>query len=204
AILTDPAVDNLSSFVGVDGATNSTINSGQMLINLKPSHGSQADVMQRLRALAARTAGVTLYLQPTQDLTVDAESGPTQYRVSVEGSNTQQVDDWAVTLAGAMAQDRKLQNVTTDAADKGLSAFVNIDRDTAARLSITPAAVDDALYSAFGQRFIATTSTETNQYRVILETRPSDATPQGLAGVQLQSAGGATPLATVASIKEQT
>ncbi len=204
AVLTDPAVDNLSSFVGVDGATNATLNSGQLLINLKPNHGSQAQVMQRLRDLAANVAGVQLYLQPTQDLTVDAESGPTQYRLAVEGANTQLVNDWAVRLANAMAQDRKLQNVTTDAADKGLSAFVNVDRDTAARLSITPAAVDDALYSAFGQRIISTIFTETNQYRVILESRPSDATPAGLSEVQLQSAGGSTPLSAVATIKEQT
>ncbi|HEX2817353.1 MAG TPA: efflux RND transporter permease subunit, partial [Phenylobacterium sp.] len=204
AILTDPAVDNLSSFVGVDGATNATLNSGQLLINLKPSHGAQAKVMQRLRDLAANVAGVQLYLQPTQDLTVDAESGPTQYRLAVEGANTQLVTDWAVKLTAAMAQDKKLQNVTTDAADQGLSAFVNVDRDTAARLSITPAAVDDALYSAFGQRIISTIFTETNQYRVILESRPSDSTPTGLSEVQLQSTGGSTPLSAVATIKEQT
>ena len=204
AILADPAVDNLSSFVGVDGANNSTINDGQMLINLKPHHGSQPEVMQRLRDRASRIPGVELYLQPTQDLTVDAESGPTQYRVSVEGANTQQVKDWTVKLAAAMADDKKLQNVTTDAADQGLSAFVDVDRDTAARLSITPAAVDDALYSAFGQRIISTIFTDTNQYRVILESRPVEATPAGLASVQLQSTGGTTPLATVASIKEQT
>ena len=203
AVLTDPAVDNVSSFIGVDGATNSSINSGQLLINLKPGHGSQAKVMQRLRDLAGQVPGVALYLQPTQDLTVDAESGPTQYRVSVEGANTQQVNDWAVKLVGAMAKDSKLLNATTDAADLGLSAFVDIDRDTAARLSITPAAVDDALYSAFGQRIISTIFTETNQYRVILEARPSEATPAGLAGVQLQSTGGSTPLAAVATIKEQ-
>ncbi|MFI4964062.1 MAG: efflux RND transporter permease subunit [Caulobacterales bacterium] len=203
ALLTDPAVANISSFVGVDGATNASINSGQLLINLKPSHGSQAKVMQRLRGLASQTPGVALYLQPTQDLTVDAESGPTQYRVSVEGANTQQVDGWAVKLADGLAQDRKLQNVTTNAADRGLSAYVDIDRDTAARLSITPAAVDDALYSAFGQRIISTIFTETNQYRVILEAQPSEATPAGLAAVQLQATGGATPLASVATIKEQ-
>ncbi len=203
AILADPAVDNLSSFVGVDGANNSTINTGEILINLKPDHGSQPKLMQRLRDRAAHVAGVQLYLQPTQDLTVDAESGPTQYRVSVEGANTQEVKDWTVKLAGAMANEKRLQNVTTDAADQGLSAFVDIDRDTAARLAITPAQVDDALYSAFGQRIVSTIFTETNQYRVILESRPSDATPAGLAEVQLQSTGGATPLAAVASIKEQ-
>jgi multidrug efflux pump len=204
AIMEDPAVENVSAFVGVDGANNSTLNSGQLLINLKESHGNQAKVMQRLREKAAQIAGVQLYLQPTQDLTVDAESGPTQYRVSVEGSNTQEVKDWAVKLTNAMAEDKKLQNVTTDAADLGLSAFVNIDRDTAARLAITPAAVDDALYSAYGQRIISTIFTETNQYRVILESSPSDATPQGLANVQLQSTGGSTPLTAVATIKEQT
>jgi len=203
-ILQDPAVANLSSFVGVDGANNSTINDGQLLINLKPNHGSQPKLMRRLRERAAQVPGVQLFLQPTQDLTVDAESGPTQYRVSVEGANTQEVKDWAVTLAAAMAKDKKLQNVTTDAADKGLSAYVDIDRDTAARLAITPAAVDDALYSAFGQRIVSTIFTETNQYRVILESRPSDATPQALGEVQLQSTGGSTPLAAVASIKEQT
>ncbi|HXA40732.1 MAG TPA: efflux RND transporter permease subunit [Phenylobacterium sp.] len=204
AVLEDPAVENLSSFVGVDGATNATLNSGQMLINLKPNHGSQAKVMQRLRDRAAGVPGVQLFMQPTQDLTVDAESGPTQYRVSVEGANTQAVDDWAVKLTGALTQEKKLANVTTDASDKGLSAFVNIDRDTAARLGITPASIDDSLYSAYGQRIVSTIFTETNQYRVILESRSTDATPRGLADVQLQSTGGSTPLSAVSTIKEQT
>jgi multidrug efflux pump len=122
----------------------------------------------------------------------------------VEGANTQQVNDWAVKLTTALASDKKLANVTTDAADKGLSAYVNIDRDTAARLGITPAAVDDSLYSAFGQRIVSNIFTETNQYRVILEARPGDATPSGLADVQLQSTGGSTPLGAVASIQQTT
>ncbi|THD53790.1 efflux RND transporter permease subunit [Phenylobacterium sp.] len=203
-VMQDPAVENVSSFVGVDGSTNATLNSGELLINLKESHGSQTKVMQRLRDAVAKVAGVQLYMQPTQDLTVDAESGPTQYRVSVEGANTQQVDDWAVKLTEALAKEKKLQNVTTDAADVGLSAFVNIDRDTAARLGITPAAVDDSLYSAFGQRIVSNIFTETNQYRVILEAQAGNATPQGLGGVQLQSTGGSTPLAAIASIKQTT
>jgi len=203
AIAEDPAVDNVSAFVGVDGANNATVNASNMLINLKPSHGSQAKVMQRLRERAAEVGGVELYLQPTQDLTVDAESGPTQYRVSVEGANTAEVNAWAGKLADALAQEKRLANVTTDAGDRGLSAFVDIDRDTAARLAITPAAIDDALYSAYGQRIISTIFTATNQYRVILESRPADATPQGLAGVQLQSTGGSTPLSAIATIKEQ-
>jgi multidrug efflux pump len=204
AVLKDDVVDNVSSFVGVDGSTNSTINSAELLINLKPKHGSQAKVMQRLRDDIAKVPGVQLYLQPTQDLTVDAESGPTEFRVSVEGANTQQVNDFAVKLTSALGQEKQLANVTTDAADQGLSAYVNIDRDTAARLGITPAAVDDSLYSAYGQRIISNIFTETNQYRVILEARPGDATPQGLAGVQLQSTGGSTPLSAVASITQTT
>ncbi|HEY0438184.1 MAG TPA: efflux RND transporter permease subunit [Phenylobacterium sp.] len=203
ALLGDPAVENISSYVGVDGANNATVNAGQMLINLKPHHGAQAKVMQRLRDRAGHIAGVELFLQPTQDLTVDAEAGPTQYRVSVEGANTAEVNQWAGKLADAMAAQGKLANVTTDAGDQGLSAFVDIDRDTAARLAITPAAIDDALYSAYGQRIVSTIFTPTNQYRVILESRPADATPQGLAGVQLQSTGGSTPLAAVATIREQ-
>src|SRR5579859_4441433 len=204
AVMQDEAVENVSSFVGVDGATNSTINNAELLINLKEKHGSQTKVMQRLREAVAKVAGVQLYMQPTQDLTVDAESGPTQYRVSVEGANTQAVDDWAVKLTGALTQEKKLANVTTDASDKGLSAFVNIDRDTAARLGITPASIDDSLYSAYGQRIVSTIFTETNQYRVILESRSTDATPRGLADVQLQSTGGSTPLSAVSTIKEQT
>jgi len=202
-IAEDPDVENVSSYVGVDGANNATINAGELLINLKPNHGSQAKIMQRLREKAANIAGLELYLQPTQDLTVDAEAGPTQYRVSVEGANTQAVNDWADKLAAAMAGEKQLANVTTDAGDQGLSAFVDIDRDTAARLAITPAAIDDALYSAYGQRIISTIFTATNQYRVILESQASDATPKGLAEVQLQSTGGSTPLSAVATIKEQ-
>ncbi|MGZ6020323.1 MAG: efflux RND transporter permease subunit, partial [Phenylobacterium sp.] len=204
AIAADPAVAHVSSFVGVDAATNSSLSSGELLIDLKPSHGSQAKVMQRLHDRVRDVAGLDLYLQPTQDLTVDAESGPTQYRLSVEGANTQQVNDWATKLSTALGEEKKLQNVTTDAGDKGLSAYVDLDRDTAARLGITPASVDDSLYSAFGQRIVSNIFTETNQYRVILEARPTDATPQGLGSVQLQSTGGSTPLSAVASIKEQT
>jgi multidrug efflux pump len=204
AILQDEAVENVSAFVGVDGSTNATLNSAEVLINLKEKHGSQTKVMQRLREEIAKVPGVQLYLQPTQDLTVDAESGPTEFRVSVEGANTQLVNDFAVKLTAALGQEKKLANVTTDAGDRGLSAYVNIDRDTAARLGITPAAVDDSLYSAFGQRIISNIFTETNQYRVILEARPGDATPQGLSDVQLQSTGGSTPLSAVASITQTT
>jgi multidrug efflux pump len=203
AILADPDVASVSSFVGVDAANNTMLHTGEMLINLKPRHGSQEKLMQRLKDRAARVAGMQLYLQPTQDLTVDAESGPTQYRVSLEGSDSKAVNAWADRLAAGLAESRKVRNVVSGATDTGLAVYVDIDRDTAARLSITPAAIDDALYSAFGQRIVSTIFTETNQYRVILESQPGDATPQALGDVQLQSAGGSTPLSAVATIRER-
>jgi len=203
AILADPAVENIASFVGVDAATNAMLHTGQILINLKPNHGSQEKLMQRLKDRASKVAGIDLYLQPTQDLTVDAETGPTQYRVSVEGADTKAVNAWADKLAAALDDSHKVRNVVSGAEDTGLAAFVDIDRDTAARLSITPSAIDDALYSAFGQRIISTIFTETNQYRVILEAQTDAAKPADLGGVQLQASGGATPLSAVATIREQ-
>jgi multidrug efflux pump len=205
ALLGDTAdVESISSFVGVDASNNAMLHTGQMQINLKANHGNQEAAMQRLQRRAAEVAGIQLYLQPTQDLTVDAETGPTQYRVSIEGANTQSVNAFADKLAAAMANSKNARNVLSDASDKGLEAYVDINRDSAARLSITPASIDDDLYSAFGQRIISTIFTETNQYRVILEAKPSDATPGSVGQVQLQSSGGSVPLNTVATIKETT
>ena len=203
AILADPAVESIASFVGVDAATNAMLHTGQILINLKPNHGSQEKLMQRLKDRASKVAGIDLYLQPTQDLTVDAETGPTQYRVSVEGADTKAVNAWADKLAAALDDSSKVRNLVSGAQDTGLAAFVDIDRDTAARLSITPSAIDDALYSAFGQRIISTIFTETNQYRVILEAQTDAAKPADLGSVQLQASGGATPLSAVSTIREQ-
>ncbi len=203
AISEDPAVAHVSSFVGVDAATNSTLASGSLLIDLKPSHGSQAKVMQRLHDRVKDVAGLDLYLQPTQDLTVDAETGPTQYRVSIEGSDTALVDGWANRLANGLVDSRKVANATTDAGAQGLAAYVDVDRDTASRLSLSASTIDDALYSAFGQRIISTIFTETNQYRVILEAAPGEATPQALGQVQLPAGNKPTPLSSVATIREQ-
>jgi multidrug efflux pump len=204
AVGEDPAVESVSSFVGVDASNNTTLHSGQMLINLKPNHGSQVKLMKRLRDRAGTVAGIQLYLQPTQDLTVDAETGPTQFRLSIEGASTAQVNDWADKLATKLQDVHQVANVTTDAKDTGLAAFVDIDRDSAARLSVTPSDIDNALYSAFGQRIISTIFTETNQYRVILESKPDlETTPQDLGQVQMQSGGQATPLAAMATIREQ-
>ncbi|MDH7638779.1 efflux RND transporter permease subunit [Sphingomonas oryzagri] len=202
-ILQDSAVDSLSSFVGVDGSNNASLNSGTMLINLKESHPAQEKVMQRLKRAVGQIPGLTLYVQPTQDLTIDAESGPTQYRLSVEGSNTADVNSEAKRIVQALQSVSKVRNVTTDAGQEGASANIAIDRDAAARLNITASSVDDTLYSAFGQRIVSTIFTETTQYRVILEAAPGLLTdPQSLGLLHLPASGGATPLNAVATITE--
>ncbi len=204
AILQSPDVDTLSSVVGVDAANNTMLHTGSMLINLKPTRPALQTVMDDLRRRVAQVPGVTLYLQPTQDLTIDAESGPTQYRVSLEGADNATVVQWAQALVQQMQQRSELRNVITDAGASGAAAFVQIDRDTASRLAITASSIDDALYSAFGQRIVSTIFTETNQYRVILEARPGLlSNPPSLGQLNLQASGGATPLSAVARIEER-
>ena len=205
-ILQDPDVDALSSFIGVDAANNTMLHTGRMLINLKRERtGSQQETMDRLKERASRVAGVTLYLQPTQDLTIDAETGPTQFRVSVEGASNSVVVLWANKLAERMALSSSLRNVVSDAGAQGTAAFINVDRDTASRLGISTSVIDDALYSAFGQRIVSTIFTETNQYRVILEALPDPlATPASLGNLPLKTGSGTTtPLSSIATITEQ-
>jgi multidrug efflux pump len=205
-ILADPDVQSLSSVVGVDAANNTALNTGSMLINLRNSHDAQVVVMQRLRdRVRSEVAGVTLYLQPTQDLTIDAETGPTEFRLSLEGVDTTTVNTWARKLVERLRSVPQVRNPTTDAGAQGLAAYVDIDRNTASRLSVTASSVDDALYSAFGQRIVSTIFTETNQYRVILEAqRESLASPEGLGNLQLRTgAGTATPLSSLATVREQ-
>ncbi len=206
AILEDPDVDTLSSFIGVDAANNTMLHTGRMLINLKRTRTTaQPETMDRLRERASKVAGVTLYLQPTQDLTIDAETGPTQFRVSLEGSDNATVVKWATLLAGRMAQLADLAHVASDAGSSGTAAYITVDRDTASRLAITTSSIDDALYSAFGQRIVSTIFTETNQYRVILEAQPDPlATSASLGNLPLKTAGGSTtPLSSIATITEQ-
>jgi multidrug efflux pump len=205
AILADPAVANLSSIVGVDAANNTMLQTGSMLINLKPSHGDQQAVMNRLRERVRAVPGATLYVQPTQDLTIDAETGPTEYRASLEGVNTAQITQWMGRLVARLQEAPQVRNVGSDAGAQGLTSNVNVDRDTASRLGITASAVDDALYSAFGQRIVSTIFTETNQYRVILEAKPGLATTaEGVGRLNLISASGRpTPLSAFATITEQ-
>jgi multidrug efflux pump len=177
-----------------------------MLIYLKPheDRGSQADILKQIEARTAEVAGVTVYLQPVQDLTIDAETGPTQYRFALEGSDPDVINQWTHRLVAKLQGVSQVRNVTSDSTTQGLSATVNIDRDSAARLSITAASVDEALYSAFGQRIVSTIFTDTNQYRVILEEKPGVvSSPQDLRLVNVQTGSGQpTQLTAIASVRE--
>jgi multidrug efflux pump len=204
-IVQDQDVASLSSFVGVDGTNNSMLHTGSMLINLKPSHDRQADIMQRLRKRISDTLPMMLYVQPVQDLTIDAEGGPTQYRVSLEAASQADIQIWAARLVNELQGSKQVRNVVSDADAKGLAVFINIDRDSAARVGIAAADVDEALYSAFGQRIVSTIFTETNQYRVILEAQPdllTNAESLGLLHLNTPS-GAALPLSAIASISVQ-
>jgi multidrug efflux pump len=206
AVMADPDVESLSAFVGVDAANNTALNTGRMLVNLKPSRsGDPRATMDRLGERVRRVPGLAAYLQPTQDLTIDAESGPTQYRVSLEGVDTATVALWAGRLQQRLLGSTRVRNVVNDAGAQGLAAYIDIDRDTASRLGITASAIDDALYSAFGQRIVSTIFTETNQYRVILEAKPGLATSAAALGLLHlpTSSGTATPLSAIATIREQ-
>ncbi len=205
AILADPEVLNLSSFVGVDAANNTMLHTGSMLINLRPGHADQQVVMQRLRERVARIAGITLALQPTQDLTIDAETGPTQYRVSLEGVSSALITQWMGKLVDKLHGVPEVRHVGSDAGAQGLAAYVDVNRDTAARLGVSAASVDDALYSAFGQRIVSTIFTETNQYRVILEAQPGlvgNAASLGQLNL-IAASGSPTPLSAFAAITER-
>ncbi|HTX47817.1 MAG TPA: efflux RND transporter permease subunit [Caulobacteraceae bacterium] len=204
----DPDVASLTSYIGVDG-TNTTQNTGRYLINLVPlgqRTTSQSAILDRLRKRAAAIAGMSLYLQPVQDLTIDSQVSRTEYQFSLEGPDQPTINTWAANVVKRLQQEPKVRNVGADVQDQGLSAFVSIDRDNAARLAITPSTVDDALYDAFGQRIISTIFTETDQYRVILEADPNQInTPQGLANLYLGAGNGApTPLGAVSQVQEQT
>ena len=209
AVLGDGAVQSVSSVVGVDAANNTMLSNGRLVVNLH-SRGvfgeSQPAIMERLRTSAERAApGVTVLVQPTQDLTVDSESGATEYRFALEGVNTAEIDAWAQRLAVRLRDLPELRGTATDAGAQGRAAFVQVDRDNAARLGITASSIDDALYNAFGQRIVSTIFTETNHYRVILEAQRDDAASlHALMNLPLRTAGGGTaPLSSIARIVEQ-
>jgi multidrug efflux pump len=173
-VLQDPAVESLSSFIGVDG-TNTTLNSGRLLINLKPlaqRDASAVQVIRRLQSKLADVEGISLYMQPVQDLTIEDRVSRTQYQFTVEDTNPDELSVWVPRLVDRMRRENALTDVASDLQDGGLQAYVEIDRATASRFGITPAVIDNALYNAFGQRLVSTIFTQTNQYRVVLEVQP--------------------------------
>jgi multidrug efflux pump len=207
AILKDPDVVSLTSYVGVDG-TNTTLNVGRMLINLKPQghrSGSQAKVLDDIRERAKAVAGMTLSVQPVQDLSIDSSVSPTQYQFALQGFDQTLINTWTSRLVARLNEDKHLRNVGSDTQNEGLSTLVQIDRDSAARVGVAASTIDDALYDAFGQRIISTIFTQSNQYRVIIQADPKLlASPDGLKHIYLRSSSGApTPLASFSTLKEQ-
>jgi multidrug efflux pump len=208
AILTDPDVASLSSFIGVDG-NNVTLNSGRVLINLKPQNardGSVAAVIRRLRAETAHVAGITLYMQPVQDLTLDNTISRTQYQFTLESADAAALADWTPKLVAALRRQDTLADVVSNQENAGLAASITIDRDSAARLGVSVGTVDNALYDAFGQRIVSTIFTQSNQYRVIIQADPqSYRSVDSLAGIYVPSAaGGQVPLSAIAKVVVET
>ncbi|MBS0273181.1 MAG: MdtB/MuxB family multidrug efflux RND transporter permease subunit [Proteobacteria bacterium] len=206
-LLADSDVVSLSSFIGVDG-TNNTLNSGRFLINLKPKgdrSGGITDTIRRLNREARGVAGISLFMQPVQDLTIDSAVSRGEYSFVLGSATASELDQWVPKLIDRLNQESVIENVSTNYLDKGLSAFIAIDRDTAARFGITAATIDNALYDAFGQRIVSTIFTQSNQYRVILEASPDiQNSVRSLNDIYLPSAGGGqVPLGSIASIKEQ-
>jgi len=216
AVLADPAVESLSSFIGIDGV-NTTVNSGRMLINLKSAEErgiGVADVIRRLQERLAAVDGATLYLQPVQDLSVESRVSRTQYQCTLESPDAEELVEWAPRFVARLQALPELADVASDQQEGGLQARLVIDRDSASRLGITPQMIDDALYDAYGQRQISIMFTQLNQYRVVLEVEPSFRTaPQDLgklyvrtaaAGAVAGTGGGRVPLAAVTRLEETT
>ncbi len=173
-ILKDPAVDNLSSFIGVDG-TNTAMNSGRMLINLKPLDARKigaSDVIRRLQPELANVAGITLFMQPVQDLTVEDRVSRTQFQYTLEDPNADELHTYAPRLLAKFKELPELRDVASDQQVQGLQARLVFDRVTASRLGISTSAIDQTLYDAYGQRLVSTIFTQLNQYHVVLEVEP--------------------------------
>ena len=207
AVLEDPAVQSLTSFIGVDG-TNATLNSGRMLINLKPHEERDASAAQIIRRLQQRLSGlegIALYMQPVQDLTIEDRVSRTQYQLSVEDANPEELAAWVPRLTERLGRIPQLVDVASDLQNAGLQAYVEIDRATASRLGVTTGAIDNALYNAFGQRLISTIFTQTSQYRVVLEAQPEyQKGPASLDDIYIaSSAGPPVRLTTVAHVTER-
>ncbi len=204
-VLQDRAVESLSSFIGVDGI-NATLNSGRILINLKPLDERRErapDIIRRLREQLAGVPGITLYMQPVQDLTIEDRVSRTQYLFTMESPDSAVLAQWVPKLVERLQQAPEMRDVASDLQDRGLQAYVDINRDTASRLGITPASINAALYNAFGQRLVSTIFTQATQYRVVLEVdKAFRAGPEALANLYVPTTSGTqVPLSTVASIR---
>jgi multidrug efflux pump len=201
AILKDPDVASLSSFIGVDG-TNTTPNSGRFQINLKPKDERSGDVTAIIKRLQQETAGVegiTLYMQPVQDLTVEDRVSRTQYQFSLEDADAKELAQWTGTLLTKLKTLPELRDVATDQQNQAAVANLQIDRDTASRLGVSASAVDNTLYDAFGQRLISIMFTQLNQYHVVLEVDPSFRDdPDSLKSIYVPGATGQVPLSAIA------
>ena len=210
AVLKDPDVVNLSSFIGVDG-TNQTLNTGRMLITLKPHDDrnlTASEIIRRLQGEVAGTRGISLYMQPVQDLTIDSTISKAPYHFVLEDANAAEFNTWVPKLVDRLSRLPQLADVASDLQQQGLSVYLVIDRATAGRFGITPATVDNALYDAFGQRIISTIYTQSNQYRVILELDPSlQRALTGLSSIYLPSStsttNGQVPLSAIVHVEQQ-
>jgi multidrug efflux pump len=204
-ILNDPAVESLSSFIGVDG-TNTTLNSGRILINLKPLNErpiNVTDVMRRLQPELAKVDGIRLYMQPVQDLSVEDRVSRTQYQYTLEDADANELNTWTARFVEKLRSMPHLEDVATDQQTQGLRTTLVIDRVTASRLGVTPLLIDETLYDAFGQRQISILFTQSNQYHVILEALPDfQQRPVKLQDIYVNSSttGGTVPVSNSTSV----
>ena len=206
-LIDDPAVENIASFVGIDGS-NATLNTGRLQITLKPldQRDSRIDeIIPRLQARVASIAGITLYLQPTQDLTIDTQVSRTQYQFTLQATSLDELAYWVPKLSQALQESPELTDISSDWQADGMMAYINVDRDSASRLGISMSAIDNALYNAFGQRLISTIYTQANQYRVVLEQNMHNSEGlQALSAVHLTGKEGAmVPLLSIASVEQR-
>jgi len=203
-ILQDPAVESLSSFIGIDG-TNTTLNSGRIQINLKPlkeRNLSASDVIRRLQPKLDKVDGITLFMQPVQDLTVEDRVSRTQFQYSLEDVDAKELATWVPRFMDRLKQLPELRDIASDQLNGGLLVNVTIDRDSASRLGILPADIDNTLYDAFGQRQVSTIYTQLNQYHVVMEADPSfQQNPDALKNIYVHSSNGTqVPLSAFTSV----
>jgi multidrug efflux pump len=207
-ILEDPAIESISSIIGVDGI-NATLNAGRFIITLKPlaSRGiNVTEVIHRLQPRIDQVQGITLYLQPVQDLTIENRVSRNQYQLTLESADREDLSRWTALLVEQLSRQAPFADVTSNLQDQGLQAFVNIDRSTASRMGVSISDIDNALYNAFGQRLVSTIFTQSNQYRVVLEVKPEYRQGmEDLKAIRIASSNGTqVPLSTIADVSEQT